>query len=50
VENQTIKGGAVTMVDSIIKLLIGDLEDKRGYKQMMKRAQALLKIKMWQDE
>lgn len=31
------------MLDSIIKLIIGDLEDKRAYKQMMKRARALPK-------
>lgn len=31
------------MLDSIIKLLIGDLEDKRAYKQMMKRADTLPK-------
>lgn len=29
------------MFDSIIKLIIGDLEEKRAYKQMMKRVQAL---------
>lgn len=31
------------MLDSIIKLLIGDMEDKRAYKQMMKRVDALPK-------
>lgn len=31
------------MLDSIIKLIIGDLEDKRAYKQMMKRVDALPK-------
>lgn len=31
------------MLDSIIKLLIGDLEEKREYKQMMKRVEALPK-------
>lgn len=31
------------MLDSIIKLIIGDLNDKREYKQMMKRADALPK-------
>ena len=31
------------MLDSIIKLIIGDLEDKRAYKQMMKRVNALPK-------
>jgi len=29
------------MFDSIIKLIIGDMEAKRGYKQMMKRVNAL---------
>jgi DNA-binding ferritin-like protein (Dps family) len=29
------------MLDSIIKLIIGDLEEKREYKQMMKRVDAL---------
>ena len=29
------------MFDSIIKLIIGDMEAKRGYKQMMKRVDAL---------
>jgi DNA-binding ferritin-like protein (Dps family) len=29
------------MLDSIIKLLIGDLEEKRAYKQLMKRVNAL---------
>jgi DNA-binding ferritin-like protein (Dps family) len=43
VENQPIKGGAVTMLDSIIKLIIGDLEEKRVYKQFMKRVNALPK-------
>jgi DNA-binding ferritin-like protein (Dps family) len=42
-ENQPIKGGAVTMLDSIIKLIIGDMEEKRDYKQMMKRVDALPK-------
>ena len=31
------------MLDSIIKLLIGDLEEKRTYRQMMKRVEALPK-------
>lgn len=31
------------MLDSITKLLIGDLKDKREYKQMMKRVDALPK-------
>jgi len=31
------------MFDSIIKLIIGDLDDKRAYKQMMKRVDALPK-------
>ncbi len=31
------------MLDSIVKLIIGDLEDKRVYKQMMKRVDALPK-------
>lgn len=31
------------MLDSIIKLIIGDMEDKRAYKQMMKRVDALPK-------
>ena len=31
------------MLDSIIKLIIGDLEEKRVYKQMMKRVDALPK-------
>lgn len=31
------------MLDSVIKLIIGDMEDKRAYKQMMKRARALPK-------
>lgn len=31
------------MLDSIIKLIIGDMEDKRAYKQMMKRIDALPK-------
>lgn len=31
------------MLDSIIKLLIGDLEEKRVYKQLMKRVDALPK-------
>lgn len=31
------------MFDSIIKLIIGDLKDKRAYKQMMKRVDALPK-------
>ncbi|HEX3026214.1 MAG TPA: DUF1048 domain-containing protein [Clostridia bacterium] len=31
------------MLDSIIKLIIGDLEEKRAYKQMMKRVDALPK-------
>lgn len=31
------------MLDSIIKLLIGDMKDKRAYKQMMKRVDALPK-------
>ncbi|WP_141501124.1 DUF1048 domain-containing protein [Paenibacillus luteus] len=31
------------MLDSIIKLLIGDLEEKRVYKQFMKRVDALPK-------
>lgn len=29
------------MLDSIIKLIIGDMEEKRAYKQMMKRVDAL---------
>ncbi len=29
------------MLDSIIKLVVGDLEDKREYKQLMKRVDAL---------
>lgn len=29
------------MFDSIIKLIIGNLDDKRAYKQMMKRVNAL---------
>lgn len=29
------------MFDSIIKLIIGDMAEKRGYKQMMKRVDAL---------
>ncbi len=29
------------MLDSIIKLIIGDLEEKRAYRQMMKRVDAL---------
>ncbi|MEG2290502.1 MAG: DUF1048 domain-containing protein [Clostridium sp.] len=31
------------MFDSIIKLIIGDLDDKRAYKQMMKRVDVLPK-------
>jgi DNA-binding ferritin-like protein (Dps family) len=31
------------MLDSIIKLIIGDLEEKRAYKQLMKRVDALPK-------
>lgn len=31
------------MLDSIIKLIIGDLEEKRAYKEMMKRVDALPK-------
>lgn len=31
------------MLDSIIKLIIGDMEEKRAYKQMMKRVDALPK-------
>lgn len=31
------------MLNSIIKLIIGDLEDKRAYKKMMKRVDALPK-------
>ena len=31
------------MLDAIIKLLIGDLEEKRTYRQMMKRVEALPK-------
>ena len=31
------------MLDSIIKLIIGDMEEKRVYKQMMKRADVLPK-------
>ncbi len=31
------------MLDSIIKLIIGDLEEKREYKQMMKSVDALPK-------
>ncbi|MDQ8739326.1 DUF1048 domain-containing protein [Paenibacillus sp. LHD-38] len=31
------------MLDSFIKLIIGDMEDKRAYKQMMKRVDALPK-------
>lgn len=31
------------MLDSIINLIIGDMEDKRTYKQMMKRVDALPK-------
>ena len=31
------------MLDSIIKLLIGDLQEKRAYRQMMKRVGALPK-------
>lgn len=31
------------MLDSIIKLIIGDMEDKRAYKQIMKRVDALPK-------
>ncbi len=31
------------MIDSIIKLIIGDMEEKRTYKQMMKRVDALPK-------
>ncbi len=31
------------MLDSIVKLIIGDLEDKRVYKHMMKRVDALPK-------
>ncbi|WP_142826406.1 DUF1048 domain-containing protein [Planococcus soli] len=31
------------MLDSIIKLLIGDLEDKRAYKKLMKRVDSLPK-------
>jgi DNA-binding ferritin-like protein (Dps family) len=42
-QNQPIKGGEVTMLDSIIKLIIGDMEEKRAYKQMMKRVDALPK-------
>jgi DNA-binding ferritin-like protein (Dps family) len=43
VENQPAKGGAVMMFDSIIKLIIGDMEEKRAYKQMMKRVHHLPK-------
>lgn len=31
------------MLDSVIKLIIGDLEEKKAYKQMMKRVKALPK-------
>jgi DNA-binding ferritin-like protein (Dps family) len=31
------------MLDSIIKLIVGDMEEKRAYKQMMKRVDALPK-------
>ncbi|MEK4058395.1 MULTISPECIES: DUF1048 domain-containing protein [Paenibacillus] len=31
------------MLDSIIKLIIGDMEEKRAYKQMMKRVDVLPK-------
>ncbi|MFD0587263.1 DUF1048 domain-containing protein [Paenibacillus sp. GCM10027627] len=31
------------MLDSIIKLIIGDLEEKQGYKRLMKRIDALPK-------
>ncbi len=43
VENKSIKGGTVTMLDSIIKLVIGDMKDKRAYKQMMKKVDTLPK-------